>query len=96
MRQPIHALELPVDARGQHEGVERLAEARQLADLHGIRLWAHPHPVERRLGGLILAAQPTSHSPLRDQLHRREPQVLQQPHLRVEGVEPPASAGSES
>ena len=88
--QGVEAAQLLVDARGQGEGIQALAQPRQLGELGRVGLRARLQARKRRLRRAILATESTAHACFLHEFDRREPEVLPQAQVgiqRVEGLE---------
>ena len=88
IREGVESRQLPVDPRREGKRVLGRVEVRQVGDLRGIGVRAGLHAFKGRLRRPVLPAHAAADARLLDELDRRQPQILEQPHVGIESVEP--------
>jgi hypothetical protein len=87
-------LELPVDGRGEREGIEAVAEGHEGGDLRVIDVGAREHALERGARGGVATAEAGPDPFFAEELDGGQEEVLEQAELEpVEGVDRPEGGG---
>ena len=87
IRERVESVLLLLDSRGERKGIERRLHPHQRRYLRGVRRRTHADAIQRGLRRPIDPADPAADPRLGYQLHRRQPQILQQPQIRIQPVE---------
>ena len=87
IRERVEALLLLLDPRGERKGIEGGVQACQRRHLGRVGGRTGADAIQRGLRWAIDAADPAADARLLDELHRGQPQILQQPQIRIQRVE---------
>ena len=87
IRKRVEAVLLSLDPGGERKGIERGLLPHQCRHLRRVRRWTGADAVQWSLRRPIDPADPAADPRLGHELHRRQPQILQQPQIRIQRVE---------
>lgn len=78
---------MAVNPLRERKRIRGLQGAGQGGDLLRIGVRAGPYPLKRRLRRIIAANQPRAHPLLAHEFHRGLEQILEEPQIRIQGIE---------